>query len=789
MSFRRYWGTTGSFIILFCCLFSSVVRSEEIPQQVLDWQQAAEQCIVQKDYLCAIEKCQQIINVFPNTPYAMNAQGRIITLSLETGNRSAADTELEVMMQQYSTVPGYPEAIFEISRAYRWAAKDPAKGRELCNYLLEQLGSDSRTSGIQCAIVKTYMEEKNRIGADAALEKYKQFCTGKPEEIKEVSHLVDVYINDFKCPTKAAELYQWYLSAYPQNENAALLYAAAIEIHLKMNQRTEADTMLNQMISRYADEVNFGDAIYDLARHYRWLVKDYAKGRELYMLWLSKYGDKSNAYQTQGGVVKTYLEERDVAGADVAFEQFKGYCQDQPGIWDTVSKLADDYRKGCQRPDRAVELYRWFMNQYPNHEKLMGVRCAEIKTLMEANRESEAKSQITTLLTLKDRPDFVPSVHDLGWSFLTHKDYVTALEIYMFLRDQFPDHERAPWFQRSIIQTCMAMEDSEQIDTELEYFFSHYSTHQKYVEQGRKLASIFNDRNDTSRAVEVYAKLLETHPYDSQAIWIHVDLIKTYRKMGATGPQIQEALETLLRSYSSYGDYAKVMNNLGDAFRSYGRFADSISLYQAALDSTPDKPERLCAIAGMAKAQIRMGLSISDPNTPGGSTTEDPNSMTTVKALIADYSEVKGLGFHVFQIGEEYYFRAEESLKKGNDEQAKDDFLKAIAIWEKNRTQLTDSLHQAHAIYYSGDAFKKMGQYEQAIECFRQIVIQRPDYENAWNAQYSIAGCYDRMCQENIITKKERDTNVKQVLMVLVEKYPNCPAARLAQREIDRISK
>lgn len=201
----------------------------------------------------------------------------------------------------------------------------------------------------------------------------------------------------------------------------------------------------------------------------------------------------------------------------------------------------------------------------------------------------------------------------------------------------------------------------------------------------------------------------------------------------------------------------------------------ALELYQKVISESTQKSELLTAYAEMVKINIRQVVSV-DPNTP--TTVIDTDA--TLSSILSDYKDEKKLGFHVFQIGEEYYLRAEKALQRGEQEQPAIDFLKAIAIWEKNISQITDAHHRYLAYYYSAVAYHNLKQEDKAVEYYKIVVNQWPDQEKAWYAQFQIAQIYEILKGQGKATSEQ----VRSAWQTLLERYPNCSAAKLANKRL-----
>jgi len=161
-----------------------------------------------------------------------------------------------------------------------------------------------------------------------------------------------------------------------------------------------------------------------------------------------------------------------------------------------------------------------------------------------------------------------------------------------------------------------------------------------------------------------------------------------------------------------------------------------------------------------------------------------------INELIADYNDQPDLPRAVFKIGEEYYNKAFNTKGDPNSPDAKPEeyYRKALAVWERIIKELPDpnSTIAAHAYYFSAVCYRRLGRCEKAIEYYQKIVDNWPDYEYAWNALFLIGRSYEDLKESGVISKSQADPKIKAAYEQLLEKYPDCPAAKIAQRWLNR---
>ena len=192
-------------------------------------------------------------------------------------------------------------------------------------------------------------------------------------------------------------------------------------------------------------------------------------------------------------------------------------------------------------------------------------------------------------------------------------------------------------------------------------------------------------------------------------------------------------------------------------------------LYQRTVETYPDSNDVIVMKSRVEK--IRADIKLGD----------DPNVPADVNELIADYNEHPRLPWAVFVIGEEYYNEAFRLKEDDLDTEAKENFRKAIALWERIITDLPPSPITPQACYLSATCLRGLGEYEKAIEYYQNILDDWPDYENAWSARFLIGFSYEKFGKTGAIPRSVAIAATRGAYERVLQDYPACPAANAAR--------
>jgi len=232
-------------------------------------------------------------------------------------------------------------------------------------------------------------------------------------------------------------------------------------------------------------------------------------------------------------------------------------------------------------------------------------------------------------------------------------------------------------------------------------------------------------------------------------------------------PNAEAAVKKLLSEFSGNRYKPRAIHDTAWEYRKSGNYGRANELDQYVIDRWPQDVQAMWAKMDMAKTDIWLG--------------NDAAAEKTIDILITDFNDHPELPTAIFMLGEEYYtkaFRYDEGL----NEQAKEHFRKAIAISERIITELPESSFTPQAYIPLGECYRRLGQQQEAMDCYQKVVSDWPDCEYTWYA-YLLIGCtYEQLRDSGAVEKSVANAQITTAYERIVLKYPDCPAAGAARR-------
>lgn len=252
-------------------------------------------------------------------------------------------------------------------------------------------------------------------------------------------------------------------------------------------------------------------------------------------------------------------------------------------------------------------------------------------------------------------------------------------------------------------------------------------------------AESYEESGDYQQAELIYQNIITNYPGTDYALRARRDLTTLYIQWDRQS-QAETAYEQFLAEFFDHNDIAEAIHGIADRYAQLEKYQKARELHQYVIENWPKTEAAMWSRAGLAICNIALD--------------DDPNAQADVDWLIADFNDHPDLPEAVFVIGEQYYNEAFRCENEGLDEQAEDSFRKTIAIWERIITDLPASApYTARAYYFSAVCYRFLGEYENAIEYYQEIVDNWPLCPYGWDAKFMIGHCSEELSKSGPISR------------------------------------
>ena len=261
------------------------------------------------------------------------------------------------------------------------------------------------------------------------------------------------------------------------------------------------------------------------------------------------------------------------------------------------------------------------------------------------------------------------------------------------------------------------------------------------------------------QAREYYQYILAHWPNDSFAIWA-----QTGSAMASISLEDEQAADaavaSLLANFSGHQYIQKAVFSIAAYSRWDGKFQRAKEICQYILANWPDGEFAIWAQMDLAASLIAQG--------------EDQAAEAAIEKLSSDFKDHPDLGWAIYIVAEQYYLQKR--------------FAQAAAMWEKGMAEEPAFTYDefGEAYLFMADCYRQLGQLQKAVENYQRSAGDYPDYKYGWHALFLTGHNYQRMKKAGGISASEADAETKAAYEQLLEKYPDCKAAKAAQDWLSR---
>jgi len=596
-------------------------------------------------------------------------------------------------------------------------------------------------------------------------------CFAEATDVSAQFEQADEYEEDGKY--KDAEvIYKGIAEAYAGKEDGLRAQQKLVCLYIERGRTAEAETAYQELLAGYAgygDDNVIADAVDEVADAYR-DVKKYDKALEIYSYVVDTWPRSEQAVGSHGGIARVNValgrEEAAQAAIDKLFEGFS----DNEDIANAVDGVADEYRE-VKKYEKALELYKYVVDTWPGSEQAIGSQGCIVRINIELGDDLNAKAAVDELIAkFAGRDDIVEAVRDAANEYRDVKKYEKALELYKHVVDSWPESEEAIESQRCIVRINIELGDDPNAEAAVDELIAKFAGRDDIAEQVHDVANEYQDVERYEKALELYKYVVDNWPGKRQAIWSQMGIVRLYIGLG-DDPNAETAVGKLIADFSANSDLPVVLNRIAEIYEGLKKYEESRGFYEQVIQRAPDSLLAKKAQLDIRKADILSLIDFGD----------DANERAAIDQLIADFNDHPHLVEVIFQVAEKYYSMSNWHKGKGLVNDWMQSLGRARAIWERIALEMPRSDRTVDSYYLAASCCEAMGEHKTAINYYRKVVNEWPDYKYACAAQFLVARCYEKLQRTGAISRTDAGMLIRQSCEQLLVNYADCGLVKAAR--------
>jgi len=326
------------------------------------------------------------------------------------------------------------------------------------------------------------------------------------------------------------------------------------------------------------------------------------------------------------------------------------------------------------------------------------------------------------------------AVYEIAEAYRNNAKFEESLQVYADVVNNWPESSSAVWAQRGLATSNIALGRMQEANAELVILKENYAADPNIAEAVFNVADAYYWFKRYDEAGSLYRYVSQSYPDNDFAMWAQMGLAILNI---ADGNEIaaQDAIDTLV---SDFGENEKLPEAL---FYIAGRYAwdkkyqEAKNIYEYIIQNLSQSSIISEAEFGLLSSSIITFIESKD----------DPNAFASIESLITEYNDNPDTPGVVFEAGEQYFTQSLKNSSEDFEEQARNDFTKAIILWETIITEFPQSPVIPQAYYFSALSYRRLGEYAKTIEYCTKIIDVWPDYEYAWNCKFLIEKCSQKL--------------------------------------------
>jgi TolA-binding protein len=431
-----------------------------------------------------------------------------------------------------------------------------------------------------------------------------------------------------------------------------------------------------------------------------------------------------------------------LADSGTELQQAQGYFENSD--YQQAEQIYQGIIKKCSDSDQALEAQKGLVMVYISWGKQADAEMAYQQLLLNFPHNTHMADVIH---------------HGIASHYRKCKKNDKADEIDKYVLSHWPTTESAMWAQVDVINSNIDGKDYTTAQTGIDNLLARFSSNENMANVLHGMAYKYRQAQKTAMADELDKYVLNHWPSSEIALWARLDIIKS-------DANEQGLLNKLIADFSGHPRLPETLYWIARKYEDTGEFEEAKRNYQQIVQNFSDSPYTDRARFDIRGTDILILIKSGEVN----------EAEILTDKLIADFKNNPRLPEVLSQNGAIYYGQASHYEKEDREEQSKEYYKKAVAVWEKIATQLAPNAEYTPQACYSIAycCFDDTGEYEKAIEYCQKIVNNWPEYEHACQAQFLLGNYYERLVQAGLIPESETNPIIEEAYKALIEKYPNC---------------
>ncbi len=388
---------------------------------------------------------------------------------------------------------------------------------------------------------------------------------------------------------KAEECHQYNVSTYPADKYAMWSQVEIVYSHIRGDKAGDADAAVDKLLGVFSSQPSLPKEINQIARRYRRAGRA-EKAMELRKYNVAHYPKSKYAMWSQLQIITAHIRDGNDTAADAAAEKLLSVFSGQETLPKEIRKIANTYKNKAKRAEKAIELHRYNVDNFPDNSDAMGSQLDVVNYyISEANDANAAEAAAGKLLDVfSDRPGFAKEVYEAAGKFKEAGWAEKAVPLYQYNVDYFPEDANALLSQVEIAYFHIKQKDDAAVDAAVDKLLTTFSEQAGLPRKIRDVGVKLYRNKMLEKALELHRYNVERYPEDKYAMWSQVEIASAYIRDPNATSEADAAVSKLLSAFSEQVSLPREIRQIANKYNKAGRPEKALQFHKYNIENFPD---------------------------------------------------------------------------------------------------------------------------------------------------------------------------------------------------------
>jgi tetratricopeptide (TPR) repeat protein len=458
-----------------------------------------------------------IVAADANTDEAFTAQQRLVFLYAERGNQIKEGDAFEKLVTDFSEKESLPSFLLgQLGNRYRELDRCQ-KARQVYQYVIDKWPNDNHAMYAQTGLVNAYLQEGDYTGAVSAVDVlFNRYVSN--ENLPEVALAMGNEFRSKRKWKKARELFQYYVAKSPQDARAMRAQRMVAKAGVLLGDDAATDTEIGKLLSIFGMMPDITTEIMELADDCEKHDK-FEKALVLYQHVINHWPQDEHAIWARRGIAKAYVQLGDDDKVQETLSQLLATFGDHNDIAKAVDNVADEYHK-VGKYEKARQWHQYVVDHWPQNEHALEAQKGVVISNIALGDQTTAQAVVDKLISdfKINAEEIAEAIDDVASTCCTMKDYTKAKQLYQLIVTNWPTAEYAVEAQGDVVRCSILLGDEAGAQAAIDKLLVDYGWHENAAKEVERLAELYQDRKDYTKAKQLYQHIVTNWPTTGRAV-------------------------------------------------------------------------------------------------------------------------------------------------------------------------------------------------------------------------------------------------------------------------------